>query len=63
MNAGIFIKTKAKRIRVLQSERNCLTSQATQNKTKTGTPQSKNKQRSKRQEGSSHTGAQTAESM
>lgn len=39
---------------VFQSERNSLTSQATQKKTKTGNPQNKNKQRSKRQEGSSH---------
>lgn len=53
---------------VFQSERNSLTSQATQKKTKTGNPQNKNKQRSKRQEGSSgrkaaHTGTQTAETV
>lgn len=62
MDAGIFIKTKLKPISVFQSERNSLTSQATQKKTKTGNPQNKNKQRSKRQEGT-HTRTQTAETV
>lgn len=48
MDAGLFIKTKAKQIRVLQSERNFLTSLTTQNKNRKTTNQ---KQRSKRQEG------------